>query len=202
MEKPWKVKYDALLGELIRALNGKIIEVQKKEPEDDRGWGGTDIFLYPRFEFEFKGMQANIDLNEAPYFRRQAFERIGVSFEVSDNVDYLRIAVFKSNKYTLIIHPEGFADKFFKAIKLNWEFQTGIKEFDKKFLLDLESDDDKTFIKNQETQLKIFQLAPFDELAIHKTGVYWSQEVYNEKQLSFSHLEKFLRITAELADSL
>jgi hypothetical protein len=193
MERPWQDKYSIFLQELVEKLHGKVIEVPRREPKDDTAWGGSHVLLYPKFEFQKDSLQILIDLEEGPHLRRQLFEDL-------DNVEYLRIAVYKKHVYTLVLNKEGFADKFLKALRLNWEFQTGSKDFDSKFNISLKSEEDKRFIKEGYTQQLIQNLTPFDELAVYKTGIFWSREVYDSSQLTYDYLEPFLRYSIELAN--
>ena len=166
---------------------GEIAEV-KENPNDSRGISGPATrYLYPEYKSKFEDHLIYIDISEWPSLRKGVYDS-------ADNVEFLRIRVYKKSDYKIIVTQEGFADRFLKALKISWEFQTGNEEFDKKYFVDPRSEKDKEFLKNVNLQSLIQQLEPFSEFAIHNSQIHWSQEISDSGQISFNNVKRYMEI--------
>lgn len=87
-------------------------------------------------------------------------------FEAADNLEYLRIFVIMPSQYNLTVTHvrwlENFKKKFFKS----HEFQTGNREFDKRYHLRPESEQDKQLLKDSKFHESVITLEPFSVIEI------------------------------------
>lgn len=191
-EKPWQEPFASLLNQLSANFKGDISS-QKSRPEARPIDTEISFFLYPSFRGELHEQKFIIEISEFPEF---AFS----VFEAEDNVEYLRIFAIQPSQYSLVITHENWLHQFKKKLHLESEFQSGSEEFDRRYYLRPESDQDQRFLKKAKFQNVVKALEPFSVLEILKSGILWSQHIADEKQLVYSKVARYLRKILELVE--
>jgi len=189
-ERPWEKAFD----QLRRALEKAYEMVDKPHTDAERVQdqsGGVNIWQYPQFAATRKGMLVTVTIGEFP---------IGVVDAIggSDNVEFLQLSVFRPLGLTITIRHEGFADRFFKAVKIEWEFQTGNPEFDRKYYITCLCGESPHGIQGR-FQRQIEKLEPFASVVLSDRGVHWSQSIEDGSQLTFPYVDDHLGQLTDLA---
>lgn len=193
-EKPWKRPFENLLSQLSANVKGEISS-PKSRPETRPGAADTSYFVYPSFRGELQEQKFSIEISEFPAFTPNFFE-------AADNLEYLRIFVIQPSQYSLVVTHESWLHQFKKKFLKDREFQSGNKEFDKRYYLRPESEPDRHLLKEAKFQESVKALEPFSVLEILKSGIFWSQQITDEKQLVYSKVEGYLKKTLELAKTI
>lgn len=193
-EKPWSEPFEDFLRQLSANFKGEISS-PKSRPETRPGAADTSYFVYPSFKGQLQEQKFTIEISEFPVFTPNFFEG-------ADNLEYLRIFVIQPSQYSLVITHESWLHQFKRKFLKDREFQSGNKEFDKRYYLRPESELDKRLLKETRFQESIKALDPFSVLEILKSGILWSQQITDEKQLVYSKVEGYLKKTLELAKTI
>ncbi len=188
IEKPWQKFVVALLETMKIHWGGTVSSLDKTSIEE--------IFVYPEFDCELQGYEVNVTVSEFPKLVKTA-DAWGAGI---DNVEYLRITLRLPHIYDMEITHEDFYKRIGKFLRLEREFQTGNKEFDKKFFVRLKSDRDKELILNHRIQELAQKVEPFTILQIEEKKIHWSQTVEKKEQLTFVKIEPIVLHLVELAN--
>lgn len=191
LEKPWEKPFEKLLQEFLRQYKGKISESGSKAELPSWGYD-TSFFFYPSFYGEWKGQTFTIEISEFP---APGFS----DFEAIDNIEYLRIFVVIPTPYSIVFTHKDWLCRLGKRLHLDREFQTGNGEFDRKYYVNLKSDEDKQLLMNSRFQEKVYGLEPFSVVQVLKSGVRWSQMITHEKQLQFLVVDDYFKKIFELS---
>jgi hypothetical protein len=172
LARPWEDAYGRLLVEL------------------DKRWGQTSPASAPT---PWEG----VAWNEYPGF---SGKRNGEQVYISLSADLLSLSVFGPMGVRVVIRPEGLVDRFLKAIRFDWEFQTGNLLFDREFYIEqVKTDVDKKLVRDSAFQKLVGKLAPFVSLAVTDKGVHLSLMIEGESQLTANYLEERLELLSQLA---
>jgi len=156
LEKLWRKPYQKLIGELTEQWGGKVIDPS----ENDRGGflqAPPGMFEYPRFFADIEEFHLRVESSELPF--------LGASFlEGADNYEYLRISASTDTdtKMSLAVRHEGFYDRMKKALRLEWEYQTGYEEFDKKYFILADHRGHPERLRDSAIQQAIMAMEPFE----------------------------------------
>ena len=173
-EKPWERPFHDLLNKMSeRWPNGTI--ATGKNP--DQAAVSSSIWQYPRFIVDIEGVRFVISVGEFPIGSADILDS-------ADNVEYLRIEATTSFDLSLTLRHEGFYDRVRKRFLFAYEFQTGVADFDRDYLIDAQTDIDRRLVANGEFQRCVRELEPLSNLAFLKHSAGWSQELREESQLT------------------
>ncbi len=190
-EKPWQKPFESLLSQFSANFKGEIIR-PKPRPETRPGAADTSYFVYPDFKGKLQQQKFAIEISEFPRIASNLYE-------AADNMEYLRIFVIQPSRYALSIIHENWLHRFKKKLRLDREFQSGVNDFDEKYYLRPEADQDKQLLKEPKFQERVKNLEPFSVFEIQKSGILWSQQVTGEKRLDYYRVESYLRKILEIA---
>jgi len=192
LERPWEKAFDQLRRELEKAYE----TVEKPHADAQRVQaqsGGVNIWQYPQFAAARQGVPVAVTIGEFPI---GAVDAIGGS----DNVEFLQLSVLRPLGLTITVRHEGFADRFFKAVKIEWEFQTGNPEFDRKYyIVDIRTEKDKQLARDPRFQEQVEKLEPFASVVLSNRGAHWSQSIEDGSQLTFPYVDDRLGRLTDLA---
>jgi hypothetical protein len=176
LARPWEDEYRRLL-----------LEIEKRWSKSRAT--GTSVAGQSRWDA--------VAWDEYPGF---AGERDGEQCYVSLKADLLSLSVFRPLGAHVVIRPEGFVDRFLKAVWLDWEFQTGNPVFDHRFYIErVRTDEEKRLVCDPEFQKLIEKLEPFVSLAVTENGVHWSLAIEGDSHLTVGFLDDRLGILSQLA---
>jgi hypothetical protein len=127
-------------------------------------------------------------------------ERERDQFYVSLKADLLSLSVFRPLDAQVVIRPEGFVDRFLKAVRLDWEYQTGNPIFDHKFYFEqIKTEAEKRLVCDPGFQKLVVKLEPFVSVAVTDKGVHWSVMVDAELRLTVGFVDERLGFLSQLA---
>jgi hypothetical protein len=192
-ERPWKKPFDDLLEELTAYWGGTTEGYDDNVSPDGRSVPAS-YWLYPRYSVDVKGYDVRIEIREMP-FRGMNF------LEGGDNVEYLRISTLVESNFNAIIRHEHFFDRWKKALRLDWEFQTGSEEFDSKYFIIADHKDNPMALSDPKMQRQIVALEPFYSLQIGRNESMLSQVITDEDQLSIENVKPVIDNLLVFADS-
>jgi hypothetical protein len=190
LEKPWEKPFEGLLQEISQHYRGEISGSDSKKPISSYGVDSS-YFLYPVFYGELQGQKFMIEISEFPASDFSDLEAI-------DNVEYLRIFVIKPTLYRITVTHEDWLRLLEKKFHLDREFQTGNKEFDRRYYLGPQSEKDKQLLRDLRFQEMVRGIEPFSVLQVSESGVRWSQMITGEEQLDLSLVDNYLKKALEL----
>ena len=174
----WEEPYNRLLEKLTGQFGGEIIKTKRAS--------SLPGFSYSYFKAEVEGYRVMMNISEVPSARG-----IG-AVEAIDSVQYLRLWCYfhlKKDYYIRITH-EGAVSRFSKSMGISSEFQTGNKEFDDRYLLELRTERDQKLIKHSDIQYAIRALEPLVVFEVKETLVHTSQAIENKIQLEFDRVNQ------------
>ena len=175
LARPWEDAYKRLL-----------VELESRWSKTPRATATPGPSAWDRAAFD-----------EYPGF---AGERDGEQFYVSLKADLLSLSVFRPLDVHVVIRPEGFVDRILKAVRLDWEFQTGNPVFDHKFYIErVKTDGEKKLVCDPGFQKLVEMLEPFVSLAVTDKGVHLSLTIEWEAQLTVDFLDERLAFLFQLA---
>lgn len=188
VEKPWQKHFVALLETMKNHWCGTVSSLDKTSIEE--------VFVYPEFDCELQGHKLNVTVSEFS----KLIKTTGAWGAGIDNVEYLRITLRVPHTYDITITHEDFHKRIGKLLRLEREFQTGNKEFDKRFFVRLKSDKDKELLLNDKIQELTQKLEPFTIMQIEEKKIHWSQTIERKEQLTFDKIEPIILRLVELAN--
>jgi hypothetical protein len=183
-EKPWAKPFGMLLEELRDSENGEI-----RAPDRE---STADLYFYPEFHFEADGGPVTLSVRD--YAGSNAALLAG-----ADNTEYLRIEVRQSTPHSLMISPEWLRDRFMKFLGFEKEYETGVKEFDRKYLLKTGSEADERLLDRPEFRDAVDALGEFARLAVQPDILFTSIRIANEKDLAADRVRDRIARTLALA---
>jgi hypothetical protein len=198
VEKPWIREYEDLLRELQANWQGEVREPRVLKRADSRPSDMGHVVLmgaYRAFHTKLDDVEIVIDISEDADWR-------GTGGSSNDNIEYLRVMAREKLTFKFSVRREGFFDRLSQKLLLAYEFQTGNKEFDRRYFLELHSKREKQLMRYSEVQEAIMALAPLSLLSAGPWGVIWSQMLEDESQLLFPTVSAYAEKVAALADLL
>ena len=183
IDKPWEKDFDNLLSELHAHWPSGTTTVGK---EVDQAGASSSIWQYPRFVVELHGLRYVISIAEFPIGSADILDS-------TDNVEYLRIEAVSDLNLSLTLRHEGFYDRFRKKFLFAYEYQTGVADFDRNYLIEAQTDVDRRLVSTGEFQRFVRELEPFANLALLKHTAGWSQELHGRNQLQFEVVTERVR---------
>jgi len=211
-EKPWGESLDRLLQEMVAHWDGQISRPSEVAIKGASVYHG----FYPTFTSELQGRQFTMGIFEQlagpslGWSGPKALRVIRGPIRVpQDSVEYLRILIHVADfrglarKYSIkITHKSShrWLDKLLLFIQLSPEFQTGNREFDQRYSVELRSDEDRELLLHREIQESIVTLEPFNLLEISSSWITWSQLLINRKQLDFTVVKGYVLKISQLVD--
>ncbi len=198
-EKPWLDLYSRLLTDLTSTLGGRI-EVPKYSDEAiknfSHAWSGdTAYYLYDIYHCELNGVQLQLEISHQAMAGDTSIDDEGM-------VEFLVFSASVRPQGNFRIRPEGVFDRFRKALKLHWEFETGNPTFDRAFNLEVPDDRAKPGLRRPEVMDTITALLPFEYLQAHPGGFRCSELLSEDEQLSREHVTDQLQLMVTLASYL
>jgi len=197
-EKLWAHEHAALLRELRVHFGGEIIEPKSDRLDSSlqRGYSvEPSYFVYPAFQCEVAGIPLKVEISE------MALDG-ATSLPDERTVEYLVLRTRSRTPGNFRIRPEGIFDRVRKALKLHWEHETGDKEFDRLFNIDLPDHRASTVLARADVRAVIVQLLPFEYLQAHPGGLRYSVMIEDPQQLSRDYVFPRLEHLVELATIL
>lgn len=195
-EKLWAREHAGLLRELRVHFGGEIIEPKsdrRLDPSLQRGYSvEPSYFVYPAFHCEVAGIPLRLEISEMALDGQ-------TSLPDERTVEYLVLRSRSRTPGNFRIRPEGIFDRVRKALKLHWEHETGDKEFDRLFNIDLPDERASIALAHPDVRALIVQLLPFEYLQAHPGGLRLSVMLESAGQLSRDHVFRRMELLAELA---
>lgn len=200
-ERLWAKEHAVLLRELRAHFGGEIIEPKsdrRLDPSLQRGYSvEPSYFVYPAFQCEISGVPLRVEISEMALDGQ-------VSLPDERTVEYLVLRTRSHTPGNFRIRPEGIFDRVRKALKLHWEHETGDKEFDHLFNIDLPDHRASPALARPDVRALIIQLLPFEYLQAHPGGLRHSTMIEDPQQLSrdyvFQRLERLVELATILQD--
>ena len=193
VERPWEEPFQRL----IEQLKTNWTEVPKKEtasPVEKNPMPAGRWCSYPFFRAMRGDDQVVLTISESPV-------GTGDMLDAADNYEFLMLSVYRPLEARLTLRHEGIFDRLKKSIKFEWEYQTGNKEFDRKYyIVDARTDRDKALASNAEFQEQVRKLEPLTSIALMSSGVHLSVAIEDESVLSFESVDDYLGRLIRLAD--
>jgi hypothetical protein len=175
-------------------------------------WGGTiipgfsDRYNGPGFSFNVGGVLASSPANFDDDEELQDIHGLDSYPAYETTVDDIPVAMGFSGtdiwhislqyrlKWKILVRHEHWADRMFKNLKLDYEFQTGNPEFDKTYYLRARDKSYRPIFLETRFQDFIRRLEPFGELAATVTGISVSRKIDTSALLQPSAVEAYIKL--------
>jgi len=185
LERPWEKAFSKLIESLKTSWGESLPPRRTSDPGRDRPSIGSS-WTYPAVAWHRGENRVVVSISESPV-------GCGGLLDAMDNYEFLHISLIRKLNALLILRHEGIFDRLKKAIKFEWEYQTGNREFDRKYyIVEARSESDKRLVCSGEFQGLIEQLEPIASVALLESGIHCSLAIDDESVLSSERVENVL----------
>ena len=200
--KPWEKFYTKLLQELAAYSGGRITWPNESVIDE--------MFVYPTLSGRLQERDFMVEVRALGTTMRMG-GRWGHSVPITSAEQYIRIRIYVADfrrlswEYNIkITHKSShrWFDKLLLLIQLSPEFQTGNREFDQRYSVDLRSDEDRKLLLHRGIQEPIVRLESFTLLEISSSWILWSQLLTDIEQLEFAAVRGRISRVLDLADAI
>ena len=180
----WEKTYRSLLTEMNSAWG-----TGQSEEEFDRRFESFGKITYPEFKGHIVDNRFLLSLSDSSL---QVISNRPSTYSGGGGHEYIRITFFANHDHDFCLVHEGIYDRIRKTLRMDWEFQTGNDEFDRRYFLDVTEPRSKQLLSERAFQTTIVAAEPFSVIQVTPNYVTHSTEVKTDDELDIVRISSSL----------